>query len=217
MPPASSGTIGVLPNPEGLDVNRKLNVPCPSGQTFAFSKQDTGHRPAPAEVKRGQPTGRSSAIPGVSSNNQNDMALSGLCKEVDDRLRKVEGDSYFHARTIIAKSHQRGEDELVHRSIKELATKEQLPLKRFGMNRAYYYLLVITHFLFETYKRDVAKRVIPVKAYPNTLRRLLIDFAAKLTSQARYNILKVCNPVCEALNIQELWTSCQSPPVIQLG
>lgn len=140
----------------------------------------------------------------------------GLCKEADDRLRKVEGDSYFHARTIIAKSHQRGEDELVHRSIKELATKEQLPFKRFGMNRAYYYLLVITHFLFETYKRDVAKRVIPVKAYPNTLRRLLIDFAAKLTSQARYNILKVCNPVCEALNIQELWTSCQSPPVIQL-
>lgn len=138
----------------------------------------------------------------------------GLCEEADNKLSKASGNKYFEPKTIIAKSHQRGEDELVHRSIKELATKEQLPFKRFGMNRAYYFLLVITHFLFETYKRDVAQDVIHIKAYPNTFRRLLIDFAVKLTSQARYNILKVSCFIYETLKIQDLWKNCQSPPRI---
>jgi hypothetical protein len=66
---------------------------------------------------------------------------------------------------IVKKSHQRGADELIHRSIKELATKEQLPFKSFGMNRAYYFLLVIAHFMFEAYKRDVTIEVIPATAY----------------------------------------------------
>lgn len=138
----------------------------------------------------------------------------GLCKEADDRLRKVSGNKYFTAKAIILKSHQRGKDELVHRSIKELATREQLPFKRFGMNRAYYFLLVIAHFLFETYKRDVANKVINPKAYPNTFRRILVDFAVKLTSQARYIVLKVRKPTFEALQINKLWLKSQSPPEI---
>lgn len=141
----------------------------------------------------------------------------GLCKEVDQRLREVSGNKYFEATAVISKSHQRGRDELVHRSVKELATKEQLPFKRFGMNRAYYFLLIVTHFLFETYKRDVAKGVVNAKVYPNTFRRGLIDFAVKITSQSRYTILNAARPIYEALNIHELWIRCQSPPTIQFA
>jgi hypothetical protein len=117
---------------------------------------------------------------------------------------------------IVKKSHQRGADELIHRSIKELATKEQLPFKSFGMNRAYYFLLVIAHFMFEAYKRDVTAEVIPATAYPNTFRRKLIDFAVKITSHARDISVNVAKTVYQCMNIEKLWKLCQSPPPIAL-
>ena len=125
------------------------------------------------------------------------------------------GADYFKAETIIKKSHQRGADELIHRSIKELATREQLPFKKFGMNRAYYYLLVITHFIFEAYKQDVTPDIIPITTYPNTFRRRLIDFAVKITKRARRVILNVTRSVYKTINIVELWRRCQSPPKTQ--
>lgn len=140
----------------------------------------------------------------------------GNCKKADDKLRAAGGESYFETKTIIQTSHSRGADELVHRSIKELATKEQLPFKSFGMNRAYYFMLVITHFLFEAYKQDVTADVIPITTYPNTFRRKLIDFAAKITTGARNIKLNVSKTIYETINIAELWVRCQSPPPIQL-
>jgi len=68
----------------------------------------------------------------------------GNCPVADKRPRAAGGNDWFKAETIIRKSHQRGADELIHRSIKELATKEQLPFKSFGMNRAYYFILFYT-------------------------------------------------------------------------
>ena len=136
----------------------------------------------------------------------------GMCKTADDRLRAAGGHHYFETETIIQTSHQRGADELIHRSIKELATKEQLPFKSFGMNRAYYLLLVITHFIFETYKQDVSFDIVPVTVYPNTFRRKMIDFAAKITSRSRNVFLNVTRTIHETINILELWKRCQSPP-----
>jgi hypothetical protein len=135
----------------------------------------------------------------------------------DKRLKEAGGEQYFKAESIVALSHQRGADELIHRSIKELATKEQLPFKRMGMNRAYYFLLVISHFIFETYKRDVTNQVIPISSYPNTFRRKIIDFAAKITSGSGYIILNVPRTVFDNFNINDLWKKCQSPPIIQFG
>ncbi len=57
----------------------------------------------------------------------------GMIQEIDIKLREVSGSRYFSAQSIIEKSHQRGMDELTHRSLKELATKEQLPFKRLPM------------------------------------------------------------------------------------
>jgi hypothetical protein len=141
----------------------------------------------------------------------------GSCKEADEKLRTVGGEKYFEPQNIIGQSHQRGADELIHRSIKELATKEQLPFKFFGMNRAYYFLLVITHFLFESYKRDITYDVLPITVYPNTFRRKLIDFAAKITAGARQVKLNVTRTVYETINIAVLWTRCKCPPQIQLA
>jgi len=135
----------------------------------------------------------------------------------DQRLRNAGGHEYFEAINIIKLSHQRGSDELIHRSIKELATKEQLPFKRMGMNRAYYFLLVITHFMFETYKRDVTNEILPITSYPNTFRRKIIDFATKITSGAGYVILNVPRTIFDNFKIDDLWKKCQSPPIIQFG
>ncbi len=92
----------------------------------------------------------------------------GNNKVADKKLLTASGEQYFNTCAIIQLSHKRGADELIHRSIKELATKEQLPFKRFGMNRAYYFLLVISHFIFEAYKRDITIGVIPINVYPDT-------------------------------------------------
>ena len=100
--------------------------------------------------------------------------------------------------------------------IKELATKEQLPFKLFGMNRAYYFILVVTHFIFEAYKQDVTIDVAPITIYPNTFRRKLIDFAAKITAGQGYIKLNVTKTIYEIINICELWKRCQSPPRIQV-
>ena len=131
-------------------------------------------------------------------------------------LRAAGGHHYFEAETIVKKSHEMGADELIHRSLKELATREQLPFKSFGMNRAYYFMLVFTHFAYEAYKQDVTASVIPITVYPNTFTRKLIDFAAKITSRSRNIVLNVTKTVYQTINIEELWKLCQSPPKIQL-
>jgi hypothetical protein len=139
----------------------------------------------------------------------------GTSNIADDRLKTAGFVHYFKVENIIRKLHQRGANELIHRSLKELATKEQLPFKRFGMNRAYYFLLVITHFIFETYKQDVTHNILSVAVYPNTFRRKLIDFAAKITYTARTITLKVTRLVYQTFNIDDLWIRCQSPPQIE--
>jgi hypothetical protein len=59
-------------------------------------------------------------------------------------------------------NHQRGAGEIKHRLVKEFAPKEQLPVERLGMNRAYYYLMIISYFLHVAYKYDVVSEVIPI-------------------------------------------------------
>lgn len=138
----------------------------------------------------------------------------GLDDKMTQQLIAAGGEQLLTADSIIAAAHQRGRDELIHRSIKELAEKEQLPFEKFEMNQGYYYLLVLAHFLFESYKRDVTSDVLPVASYPNTFRRQLIDFAAKIVTHSGQIILKVTTSIYNRIKILELWERCQSPPVI---
>ncbi|GBD89882.1 hypothetical protein BMS3Abin04_00595 [bacterium BMS3Abin04] len=138
----------------------------------------------------------------------------GQDSAITEQLINAEQKELLTADSIITLAHKRGKDELIHRSIKELATREQLPFKNMETNRAYYYLLAISHFLFESYKRDVTYDVLSTESYPNTFRRKLIDFAVKIVSHGGLIILKVTDDIKEKLKIYELWRLCQNPPPI---
>jgi hypothetical protein len=104
----------------------------------------------------------------------------GMNETLDQRLINASEENALGAEAIIKRYHQNGESELVHRSLKEFAGSEKLPFKRFGANGAYYYLMIIAHFLFQAYKEDVGECVVSIKSYPNTARRKLIDFSDKI-------------------------------------
>jgi len=138
----------------------------------------------------------------------------GQDQELTKKLIEAGGEPYLDAEKIIGLNHHRGKDELVWRSLKEFATKEQFPFAQFGMNRAYYYFLLMGHFLYEAFKRDVAEEVIPATCYPDSFRRTLIDFAAKVVSTGGQIILKVTRTLFDQLKLTELWRRCQIPEPI---
>lgn len=138
----------------------------------------------------------------------------GRDAQLDKKLIEAGGEAYIEASSIIELSHQRGKDELIHRSLKELATKEQLPFEKMNMNRAYYYFMVISYFMFEAYKRDVLRDVIPVMSYPNTIRRRLIDFAVKIVNHSGYITMKVMKSVFDNFKMARIWELCHNPPKI---
>ena len=113
---------------------------------------------------------------------------------------------------LIFHHHQRGADQLPHRGLKEFGS-EQLPFKRYGANQAYYYVMVIAFFLFQTFKEDNLQDILPVASYANTVRRQLVDIAAKVVWTGGDIILKVTKAVMERLKLDVLWTRRQAQPV----
>jgi hypothetical protein len=91
---------------------------------------------------------------------------------------------------------------------------EKLPFKRFGMNAAYYYLMLIGHTLLECFKADVVTEAdiphIHPNCYPTTFRRNLIDFAVQVVASGGSNTLQVMKGVWENLRTGVLWNLCQS-------
>jgi len=106
----------------------------------------------------------------------------GMGQAIDQALREVGEERMLSTEEIIGGYHQRGGDELVHRALKEFAS-ETLPFKRFAPNTAFYYTILLSFFLYEAFKEDVCKGVVPLNAYATTLRRKVIDFAAKIVRQ----------------------------------
>jgi len=91
---------------------------------------------------------------------------------------------------------------------------EQLPFKGFRQNTAFYYTALIAFALFETFKVDVCDSVVPVTAYPTTLRRSLVDVAGKIVSHGGRIVMKVTAAVMTRLRFDVLWDKCISPPPI---
>jgi hypothetical protein len=114
---------------------------------------------------------------------------------------------------IIHSHHQRGADELPHRGLKDFGF-EELPFKRFSPNTAFFYCMLISFFLFETFKEDVLGEVLPVASYATTVRRKVVDFAAKIITTSRGIILKVTQAVMDNLGFDRLWEKCQNPTPI---
>lgn len=138
-----------------------------------------------------------------------------LAHEVLKKMTAENQKYWLDDKTIIFHHHQRGADELPHRALKEFGS-EQLPFKRFAANRAYYYLMVVSFFLFETFKEDNLKDILPITSYATTIRRKLVDFAAKVVHTGGELILKVPAAIMERLQLATLWTRCQeAPPILQ--
>ena len=116
--------------------------------------------------------------------------------------------------TIIASHHRRGADELPHRGLKDFGF-EELPFKRFGPNMAFYYCMIISFFLHETFKEDVLSEVVPVTSYATTVRRRVIDTAAKIVRKGGQFILKVPRIAWESLQWERLCSLCaKARPII---
>ena len=120
---------------------------------------------------------------------------------------------WFQPEALINSYHQCGTDELAHRGLKDFAC-ETLPFKRFTQNSAFYYCMLIAFFLFETFKEDVASEVIPATNYVSTLRRKIVDIAAKITETSRSITLRVSKATMKNLKFDLLWANCQNPPPI---
>ncbi len=132
----------------------------------------------------------------------------------DDVLKHCSPQQKAHwldADTLIGSYHQCGKDELTHRGLKDFGF-EQLPFKRFGANSAFYYCMLMAFFLFETFKEDVLQEVIPVTSYASTVRRHVLDIAAKIVKTGHTIILKVSQAIMDRLQFTVLWRKCQNPP-----
>lgn len=147
----------------------------------------------------------------------------GVAREITDKFKKKDKEEYLSAEKLIQIYHLRGKDELSHRGIKDFGT-EQLPFQRFEPNSVFYNTMLISYFLFETFKRDVLKDAVESievsvdeNSYPTTFRRYLIDFAAKIVHSGREIILKVTGALWERIKIPKLWERCNNPPVISLA
>ena len=137
----------------------------------------------------------------------------GQGQPIDDQLTSVGAENYLTANGIVACYHERGSDELANRALKDFG-HEQLPFKKFNPNAAWYYSMLLGHFLMESFKEDVSAPVLPVGAYANTVRRKLIDIAGKVVIHSKKVILKVTVACFENLRLLELFKRCKYAPAI---
>jgi len=137
----------------------------------------------------------------------------GMGGPVDAAFRAAGEGVRLKAEKIVAEYHHRGADELCHRALKDFAD-EQLPFKKFASNAAWYYSLLAAFFLFEAFAEDVCAPAVPITAYPTTLRRAVIDVAARFVRHAGQMILKIARPVWDALDFGRLWELANAPPTV---
>ena len=130
---------------------------------------------------------------------------------IDQQLKEAGYEYLLQTESIVAMAHGRGADELVHRALKDFAC-QTLPFKQFAHNAAFYYTMLTAFFLFECFKEDVCSQVVPVESYPTTLRRKIIDLAAKIVRTSGKIILKVTQAAWDALNFDRLWNDSAHPP-----
>ncbi len=77
--------------------------------------------------------------------------------------------------------------------------------------------MLIGFFLHETFKEDVLVNVVPATSYATTVRRTVIDLAAKIVRSGGQVILKVTQAVMNRLQFDKLWERCQRPPRIPVS
>ncbi len=139
------------------------------------------------------------------------LVFNNIRGGIDQQLRDAGREFMVETNAVIHSYHQQGADELVHGVFKEFGF-EEFPFKRFIPNAAFYYTMLLGFFLFEAFKEDVSEPVVPVTDLPTTLRRRLVDVAAKVVSHAGKTVLKVTSAAMESLHFKELWERCLCAP-----
>jgi len=134
----------------------------------------------------------------------------GVNKKVSKFLSAAGHSDYLKGERIIQCYHSRGRDELIHRALKEFGT-ERLPFKRIDPNTAFYYIMLISFFLYEIFKQDITKDVFPAESYAVTFRRRFLDIAGKIVKTAGGFILKVTREVFEKFDLQKLFLCANNP------
>ncbi len=137
----------------------------------------------------------------------------GMGQIIDHQLEVAGHVHLIHPEEVIHSYQQRGTDELVHRSLKEFGY-EQLPFQKFAPNAAVYFSMIVSFFLFESFKEDVSAPVLPVSTMPTTFRRKLIDIAGHFVRHGGKLVLKVTATTMRELNFKELWDRCCNPSPI---
>jgi hypothetical protein len=137
----------------------------------------------------------------------------GMGQAIDAQLKKAGREDFLTAESCISVYHGRGRNELVNRAFKDFGF-EELPFKRFSPNAALYYTMLLSFFLFESFKADVLTEVTPMESYATTVRRKAIDIAAKIVRTGGKVILRVTSAVWESLNMPVLWERSGNPPEI---
>ena len=137
----------------------------------------------------------------------------GQDQPIDWLLNAAGASEYMTANGLIACYHERGSDELANRALKDFG-HEQLPFQCFTPNAAWYYMMLVGHFLLEAFKEDVSAPVLSVGSYASTVRRRLIDIAGKIVSHSGETILKVSRACMDNLRLSDLFNRCRSAPVI---
>ena len=94
----------------------------------------------------------------------------GMGGKIDELLRQAGAENLLLANNLLRNYHQRGNDELANRAIKNFGD-EHLLFKDFNSNAAWYFLMLLGNNLFETFKTDVSTSVIPATVYADTFRR----------------------------------------------
>lgn len=134
----------------------------------------------------------------------------GINEKVLENCTPQQRQYWLTPEAIINSYHRCGADELCHRGLKDFGF-EQLPFKRFGPNSAFYYCMLISFFLFETFKQDVTAQVIPITSYATSVRRKIVDVAAKIIKKGHTITLKLSESVRQSLKFDLLWANCQNP------
>jgi hypothetical protein len=70
--------------------------------------------------------------------------------------------------------------------------------------------------VFQTFKEDNLEDILPLNSYATTVRRQLIDIAAKIVRTGHAVILTVTQSVMDRLQLQLLWSRCQKPVPIPI-
>jgi len=135
----------------------------------------------------------------------------GMGESIDQRLQQLGREDLLQVEKIIECAHGRGRDELVHRALKDYAF-EELPFKCFAPNAAFYYTMVVSHFLYECFKEDTCQDIVPLKAYATTFRRTVMDIAAKIVRTGGEIWIKFSQVAWDTLNLEKLWERCNHPP-----